>query len=139
MLKLKLSVVFILFLTSFSFAQQADKIIGEYRLPNKLDVEIFKSREKYYGRIIALNGFEEGEKKDVKNPDKSKRKDVLVGQVIINNLEFDEDSKEWLNGTMYGPEKGMIFDLKVTEVKEDEIEVCGSKYFIRKSMSWKKL
>jgi len=47
-----------LFYSSISFAQQSDIIIGKYRLPNKLEIEIYKNKGKYFGKIIALNGFE---------------------------------------------------------------------------------
>lgn len=139
MLKGKITIAFIILFTSLSFAQQADKVIGEYRLPNKLDVEIYKHHEKYFGKIIALNGFEDGMRKDVKNPDKLKRNDPLIGKVIIHNLEFDKDSNEWVNGSMYGPEKGLVFDLKITEVRQNEAEVVGSKYIFKKALVWKKL
>ena len=118
-------------------AQRADDIIGKYRLPNKIDVEIFKKNGKYFGKIIKLNGFENGQKTDINNPEKSKQKDVLLAKVIIKNLEFDTNKKQWLNGTMYGAEKGLVFDLKITEFKKSEIEVVGSKYFFWKTLIWK--
>ena len=120
-------------------AQRADDIIGKYRLPNKIDVEIFKQNGKYFGKIIKLNGFENGQKTDINNPEKSKQKDVLLAKVIIKNLEFDTNKKQWLNGTMYGAEKGLVFDLKITEFKKNEIEVVGSKYFFWKTLIWKRI
>ena len=129
----------LLFMASVSFAQKADDIIGKYRLPNKLDIEITKKNGKYYGRIIALNGFENNQSKDSNNPDDSKKNDLLLNKVIIKDLEFDEENKEWLNGKMYGPEKGMFFDLKVTKMGKSEIEVVGSKYFFWHTLTWKRL
>ncbi len=40
---------------------------------------------------------------------------------------------------MYGPEKGMIFNLKITEISQYEIEVVGSKYFMWNTLKWKKI
>jgi hypothetical protein len=40
---------------------------------------------------------------------------------------------------MYGPEKGIVLNLKVTEMHDDEIVVTGSKYFFRKTLRWKKI
>lgn len=122
-----------------SYAQNADDIIGKYKLPNKIDVEIFKQNGKYFGKIIKLNGFEDGQEKDINNPDKSKQNDLLVGKVIIKNLIFDNEEKQWINGEMYGAEKGMVFDLKITEIRNNEIEVVGSKYFFWKTLIWKKI
>ena len=139
MFKLKMILPFIIFLTSASYAQQADKVTGKYHLPNNLDIEIFEYNKKYFGRIIALNGFENGQTKDIKNPNKSKRNDSLLGKVIISNLEYDTKEKEWINGRMYGPEKGMFFDLEITEVRQNEIEIAASKYFFRKTAEWEKI
>ncbi|MEA2043100.1 MAG: DUF2147 domain-containing protein [Bacteroidota bacterium] len=120
-----------------TIAQKPDDIIGKYYLPNNIDVEIFKQNGKYFGKLIGLTGFENGQTRDINNPDKSKRNDLLVGKVIIQNLKFDKDDKQWLNGTMYGPQKGLVFDLKITEVRKGEIEVVGSKYFFWRTLIWK--
>ena len=135
------STLFIFFLVAGTvFAQQADDIIGKYHLPNKLKIEIFKkSNNKYYGKIISVQGYENGQTKDFKNPDKSRRNDLLLGKVIIKGLEFDKDDIKWDNGRMYGPEKGMEFNLKITEIRKNEIEVVGSKYVFSKSHQWKKI
>ena len=137
--KLKLIIYLIFFVVGSSLAQKADDIIGEYHLPNKLDIEIYKSNGKYFGKIIALNGYEDGQIKDFRNPDDSKQTDLLLGKVIIKNLEFESEDKQWINGSMYGPEKGMNFDLKITEIREKEIEVVGSKYFFWHTIMWDRL
>ena len=139
MLKSILTLSLIVVFTSMLFAQQADIIIGKYRLPNKLDIEIFENSGKYFGKIIALNGFEDGQLKDINNPDRSQRNDPLLGKLIIKDLEYDKDEKKWINGSMYGAEKGMYFNLLIAEVRENEIAVVGSKLIMRKSLEWKKL
>ena len=138
MTKIKLTVL-LLFLSSISFAQQKDAIIGKYHLPNDLDVEIYKVNNKYHGKIIGLNNFEDGQTKDINNPDHSKRNQKLIGKVIIKNLQYDSENNEWINGSMYGPEKGMFFDLKVTEIRSKEITVVGSKYFLWHTLKWTKI
>ncbi|MCF6357264.1 MAG: DUF2147 domain-containing protein [Draconibacterium sp.] len=132
-------IAILIFTTSLIFAQQPDDLIGKYRLPNQLDVEIYKTGNKYSGKIIALNNYENGQTKDIKNPDKEKRDNLLLGMEIIENLEFDKDEKQWINGEMYGPEKGLVLNLKITEMREKDIVVVGSKYIFRKTLEWKKL
>ncbi|NOX46272.1 MAG: DUF2147 domain-containing protein [Chlorobi bacterium] len=139
MIRLSLITSIVILISTFSFGQKADEIIGKYRLPNRLDVEIFKSNGKYSGKIIAVGDFDEGQTTDINNPEKSKRDIPLIGMVIIKNLEFDADKKQWINGEMYGPEKGMFFNLKITEMRENEIEAVGSKYFFWKTLEWKKI
>jgi len=131
--------IIIILISSYAFAQKADDIIGKYHLPNKLDVQIYKVGNKYNGKIIALNGFEDGQKTDINNDDEALRKKPLIGMVIIKGLEFDSDDKEWIDGEMYGPEKGMTFNLKVTEIRGNEIEVVGSKYLFWHTLVWKKI
>ncbi len=131
--------IIIVFISASVFAQKADDIIGKYHLPNKLDVQIYKVGNKYNGKIIALNGFENGQTTDINNDDEKLRNKPLIGMVIIKGLEFDSDDKEWVNGKMYGPEKGMFFNLKITEMRKDEIEVVGSKYFFWHTLIWKKI
>jgi len=139
MLKSRLITYLIVFFTTYTFAQQPDEIIGKYHLPNDLDIEIFENNGKYLGKVIALNDFEDGQTNDINNPDNSRQNEPLVGKVIINNLEFDKEEKEWVNGSMYGPEKGMTFNLKITEIRQNEIEVVGSKFFFWKTIEWKRL
>jgi len=133
-------VIILIFSTHNLWAQNPDSVVGRYRLPNKLDVEIYKvGANKYNGKIIALNGFEGGQTTDVNNDDESEKDTPLVGMEIIKGLEYDSEEKEWINGEMYGPEKGMIFNLKVTEIRDREIEVVGSKYFFWKTLEWQKI
>ena len=139
MFKSMLAVLFIVLFTSILFAQQADIIVGKYSLPNKLDIEIFEQSGKYFGKIIALNGFENGQLIDINNPDRSKRNDLLLGKLIIKDLEYDKEEKKWINGSMYGAEKGMYFNLLITEVRANEITVVGSKFVMRKYIEWKKI
>ncbi len=134
-----LLVAVLVFFTSVIFAQQSDDVIGKYRLPNNLDVQIFKENNKFFGKIIALNNYEDGVTKDFKNPDKAKQNELLMGKVIIKDLEFDSEDKIWINGSMYGPEKGMVFNLKITEIREKEIVIVGSKYIFKKTLEWQKL
>ena len=139
MLRLSFIISIVIFMTSYTFAQQADEIIGKYHLPNDLNVEIFENDGKYFGRIIALNNFEDGQTKDVNNRDESKQNESLIGKVIIKDLEYNKEKKQWLNGSMYGPEKGMVFNLKITGIEQKEIEVVGSKYFLWRTLKWEKI
>jgi len=137
MIKIKLIIFFVLPFLSNMSAQ--NEIVGKYHLPNKLDIEIFEYKSKYFGRIIALNGYEDGQTIDYKNPNKTKQKDFLIGKVIITNLEYDRKEKQWINGKMYGPEKGIFFDLKIKEARKEAIEIVASKYLFWKTLEWEKI
>jgi hypothetical protein len=132
-------IITLLFVTNFAFSQNADDIIGKYHLPNNLDVEFFKENGTYSGKIIALNGYEDGRTKDSKNSDSSLKNRDLLGLIIIKNLKFDPEKKEWVDGEMYGPDKGIHVNLEVTELKDDKITVIGSKFLFWKTLTWKKI
>ncbi|MDZ7743892.1 MAG: DUF2147 domain-containing protein [Bacteroidota bacterium] len=130
-------------LSFLSFAQSisdndADKIIGEYRMPNDLDIKIYKAKDGYQGKIIALNGFNEGQTKDINNPDKERRTDPLLGNIILTGLHFEKESKEWTGGRMYSPEKGMEVRFKVIKHNNQSITVVASKYLFSKTLDWER-
>ncbi|UBM61231.1 DUF2147 domain-containing protein [Candidatus Sulfidibacterium hydrothermale] len=127
--RFSLIAIIALMASSTLWAQNGDAIIGKYHLPNNMDVSIYKQGNKYFGKIIRLYN-------DDHVPDTTSS---LIGKVIIKNLEYDPADKEWVNGTMYAPDKDMTFNLKVTEMRKDEIVVTGSKFIIHKTLIWKKI
>ncbi|MBU8893774.1 MAG: DUF2147 domain-containing protein [Bacteroidales bacterium] len=134
--------IIIIFLTLTSFESTndiADKIIGKWLLPDNIRIEIFKKNNKFYGKIIDLEGFNNGQTKDVKNPDKHSRDDELIGKIIISDLEYDSNLNQWINGTIYAPQKGIKLNLKINYAKENELEAEASKLFFWKSIVWKKI
>ena len=135
----KITTLLFILISNIMFAQNADDIIGKYHLPNNLDVELYKQGDIYFGKIIALNGYENGQTVDLKNPDESKQKDSLIGKIIIEDLKFDKEEKQWFDGKMYGAEKGMFFNLKVTNINKKEIVVVGSKFLFWRTLIWNKI
>ena len=135
------AVILLLFIfSSFKYNNNsADKIIGKWILPDNIKIEIYKENNKLYGKIIDLTGFNDGQTKDVKNPDKLKRNDELIGKIIISDLEYDSNIKQWINGTIYAPKKGIELNLKINYVKENKLEAEASKLFFWKSIIWKKI
>ncbi len=135
---LKITLLFFA-ITFTSFAQEEDAIIGRYLLPNQIEIEVFKENNLFSAKIVALNNYKNGQTKDVKNATKSKRKDLLLGKVVLTNLVFDSTSKQWKNGKMYTPDKGITVNLKVTKINKKEVTVVGSKYFFWRTITWKKI
>ncbi len=88
---------------------------------------------------MSLDNYNSVDTKDVRNPDKTKRSDSLLGKVIVKDLKYDSENKEWINGGLYGPEKGINIHLRITEAKKTEIVVVGSKLIFPCTMVWKKL
>lgn len=102
---------------------KADDILGIWWTPKKDGrIEIYKEKEKYFGKIVWLIP-EERESVDEKNPDKEKRKTPLQGLVNLKNFEFTGDS--WEEGTIYDPDNGSTYDCILKLKNINKLKVRG--------------
>jgi uncharacterized protein (DUF2147 family) len=111
MKKLSLFLVSLFLFEVMAFSQAAgDKIVGVYLTAKKTSqVRIFKATDgKYYGKIAWIET--EKEKKDINNPDASKRGEKVWGLLILKGLSYNEKAKQWENGTVYDPDNGKTYD-----------------------------
>ncbi|HRW63071.1 MAG TPA: DUF2147 domain-containing protein [Bacteroidales bacterium] len=113
-----------------------DEIIGKWLMPDNLEIEMFKKDNLYFGKIVGLEGFNNGQTKDYQNPDKSKRNENLLGKVIIYGLKFDPYTQQWVNGKIYAPQKGITLDLVILKISNKTLEAKGSKLFFSKTILW---
>ena len=87
------------FITMLSFSaysqNKADDIIGIWLTGGKepAKIQVYKSGEKYYGKIIWLkNPTENGKQRvDANNPDEAKRSNPIIGLVMLTGFRFDGD------------------------------------------------
>ena len=90
---------------------KADDILGIWLTSGKepAKIQIYKSGQKYYGKIVWLrNPLDNGKPKlDINNPDKIKRNQQILGLTILIGFEFDGD--QWNEGKIYDPESGKIY------------------------------
>lgn len=109
-----------------SFAQKADDILGVWLTGNKrAHVQIYKSGEKYFGKIVWLIEPNENGKPrmDVNNPEAKKKTQPLMGLVNLNNFVFDDD--EWEDGTIYDPKNGKTYSCVITLGPNNTLNVRG--------------
>lgn len=97
---------------------KGDDILGVWLNEDKdAHVEIYKSGEVYFGKIIWLKEpirEETGEAKlDDKNEDESLRNRPVMGLNLLNNFTFDGDD-EWEDGTIYDPKNGKTYSCYMT-------------------------
>jgi uncharacterized protein (DUF2147 family) len=123
---------FIVFTFLFSFntysQNKADDITGIWHTVGKesAKIQIYKSGEKYYGKIIWLkNPIENGKQKvDINNPDKEKRSNVILGLVMLTDFKFDGDD-EWKNGDIYDPESSKTYSFYMYLKDKNTLKVRG--------------
>lgn len=123
------SLVVIASLISFAAHSQnkADDIIGTWLTGGKepAKIQVYKSGEKFYGKIIWLkNPTENGKQRvDANNPDKSKRNNLIIGLVMLTGFTFNDD--EWKGGEIYDPESGKTYSSYMYLKDKNTLKVRG--------------
>lgn len=107
---------------------KADDIIGVWLTSGKepAKIQVYKSGEKFYGKIIWLkNPIQNGKQKvDANNPDKTKRNNPIIGLVMLTGFKFDGD-EEWRGGIIYDPESGKAYSSYMYLNDKNTLKVRG--------------
>lgn len=130
-------------------AQQADRILGVYRVIGEetkevSKVKVYKSGDTYEAKIIWLEHplDEKGKPRlDKLNPNpalRSVRGDAIV---IVKGLRYDQKRDIWTGGTIYNPVTGKIYDANAQFDTPKALRVRGflGKPMLGKSFDWIKL
>lgn len=115
--------------TSFAavLAQSPDLVKGVW-INNEKDakIEIYKSGDKYFGKIIwAVNMYEaDGKtlKKDSRNSDEQLRSRTIQNMVILSGFIYSDG--EWTGGEIYDPKSGKTYKSKM-KIKGNSLEIRG--------------
>ncbi len=89
-------------------------------------IQVKKEGAKYFGEIVWLIRVHNGEVKivlDTKNPDKSKRKNNLMGMKLLKNFSFKKGS--WKGGTIYDAKSGKTYDAKMKLKGSNTLKLRG--------------
>lgn len=128
MKKFNLFVFLMLTLLALHAQVKPDAIVGKWlSASGKAKIEIFKSAEKYYGKIIWLKNpnDESGHPKtDKNNPDPEQRKHRILGLLLVRSMEFD-GKHTWHNGSIYDPENGKEYRCKINQTAKGDLEIRG--------------
>lgn len=124
-------ILLIFMLANFSlpaFSQNSDVIVGKWQNPSgEGRVDITKNGEKYYGKLYWLKepNDETGQpKKDVKNPDISKRSREVKGLQILEGF-ISKGKGSYEDGTIYDPKSGKTYSCKMTIKGNDKLDIRG--------------
>ena len=131
-MKLKLVIclaIFQLFSAAVTAQEYADDIIGIWLTNGKepAKIQIYKSYDKFYGKIIWLQNPEKDGKArvDANNPDESKRNRPIISLGILNGFKFDRDDKEYTGGKIYDPESGKTYNCQLSLRSKNTLKVRG--------------
>jgi uncharacterized protein (DUF2147 family) len=98
-----------------------DDIIGTWLTADKTgQIAVYKIDNLYYGKIKAGTS---DEKFDVRNPDKERRNDPLIGLIILKDLKFENNA--WKNGKVYDPQNGKTYSCTLTLTNTNQLKITG--------------
>jgi len=105
-----------------------DDIVGTWLTGGKqpAKIQVFKSGERYNGKIIWLKYPDENgkAKTDKNNPDKTKRNIEIIGLLILKGFRFNGDD-EWDDGKIYDPESGKTYSCYISLRDKNTLKVRG--------------
>ena len=120
-----------------------DDILGEWRTESRESIiEIYRDRGSYSGKVIWTENpnDENGQpKRDILNPDPSKRNNLFVGTVIMKGFTFDND-KTWKDGEIYDLTHGKTYKAQITLKDSNTLKMRGyiGTPMIGKTVTWKR-
>ncbi len=133
------------FFSSDSLAQYSgDEIIGIWETPGDDNgrIEIFKTDNKYYGKIIWLKRKgENGEVlTDKNNPNKSLQNRPIIGTEILKGFIFNKEDM-WEDGEIYDPKSGNTYSCQLSLQDKNTMKVRGYIGFslIGRTEYWKRV
>lgn len=105
-------------------------------------VEIYKSGDKLYGKIVKLyrdaNEDQDPKCTECEGDNYNKR---ITGMTIIEGMEFDADDDEWDDGTILDPKTGTVYDCKLwlDEDNSNRLKVRGYIAFFFRTQTWERV
>lgn len=112
-----------------SAQRKANDIVG-FWLNQDADakVEIYKSGDKYFGKIVWLktpiDPVTKKEKLDSKNPDNSLKQRPILNLEILKHFVFDGDN-EWNDGAIYDPKSGKTYSCLIKFEEANKLKIRG--------------
>jgi uncharacterized protein (DUF2147 family) len=130
-----LLVSLLLFPISILAGEPGDGILGVWHTKDdKSQVEIFKEKGHYSGKILSLKdpnwpadddqGMGGKPKNDRKNPEPKLRSRPIAGITIMMDFDYSGNNI-WDSGRVYDPENGKTYRGKLTLVTTNQLELRG--------------
>ena len=98
-------------------------------------VEIYKEKDKYFGKIVSLTeptwpaaddqGMAGKPKNDRHNPNADLRSRRIIGMQIMHDFIYNAGKNVWEDGRIYDPESGKTYKCKLTLTSTNKLEVRG--------------
>lgn len=127
MKQVKILLVILLACMKPAFSQNADAVLGNWLNEEKdAKIQVYKSGDKYFGRIVWLKEPNEPDgktpKKDKKNNSEALRSRPILNLVILTKFSYADG--EWEDGEIYDPKSGKTYSSNM-KLKGDKLQIRG--------------
>ena len=121
---MKLILVLILLFSMKGYSQDPDVIVGKWIKANKEDliIEVFKVNDEYNGKVSWS--------KDNKKP---------IGFLMLENLRYNQKSKNWEGGKIHDPNSNRSYDATLAMQSDGTLEVSGNVLFLKIKRAFKRV
>ena len=75
----------------------------------------------YQGKIVGGNN---PQRQDQRNPDPTRRSQLLLGQTIFQGMKYDGEGR-WSAGTIYDPDSGRTYKCRLERLDSERLQVRG--------------
>lgn len=133
-----LSFIFYVLCSTTAFSQ-SDDIIGIWLTEDKsAHVEIYKTNQIYYGKIVWLkepNNPKTGKPwLDEKNQDGVKKSQTLMGSLVLWGFKYEDDA--YTNGKVYDSRDGKVYTGKLWLTDQKTLKMRGYIGFLYSTETW---
>jgi uncharacterized protein (DUF2147 family) len=117
-------------------------ITGYWLTANKANIiQFYKAGDVYHGKIVWTRNKDKNGNPltDVNNPDKTKRKNPIVGTQMVSNLRYNPRTKIYEGGKAYMPQTGRTYDCKAKLIKDNnsmEVTAMYGMSLMSKTLTW---
>lgn len=111
-----------------------DDITGRWMsIRNNFEVEIFRSGNEFRARIIWFDDSDDksrpmNERLDIKNPDKARRSQKILGMNVLHGLFYNAKKNVWEGGRIYDATSGKTWNASVWLI-DGQLKVRGFWHF----------
>ena len=112
-------------------ANGSNAILGKWiSVKKNVIIEVYKTSDTFQAKVLWFNDLDDSSRpmrtrKDVKNPNKSLRNQLIIGMDVLENLTYNIVKHRWEQGVIYDASSGRHWSSVVYFNKKNQLEVKG--------------
>ncbi len=112
-------------------ANGSNAILGKWiSVKKNVIIEVYKTSDTFQAKVLWFNDLDDSSRpmrtrKDIKNPNKSLRNQLIIGMDVLENLTYNIVKHRWEQGVIYDASSGRHWSSVVYFNKKNQLEVKG--------------